>query len=58
MITFETLQLVKEIITQLLVYYIILISKNIIIILIDLRKQQVLDADLKAMHEIYFTVNL
>ena len=58
MITFERLQLAKKIITQLVVYYIISISKNYKLIAIDLSKQQALDANPKAIQQINFTVNL
>ena len=50
MITFEKLWLVKEMITQLAVYWAIIISKKYEkMIAIDLRKQQTLDADPKAI---------
>ena len=57
MITFERLQLVKVMITRLDDYQIIPISQNIIIV-IDLNKQQKLDADTKAIQKINFTGNL
>ena len=46
MIIFKKLQQVKEMITQLVVYQTIIISKNYK--MIDLGKQQALDADPKA----------
>ena len=50
MITFEKLWLVKEMITQLAVYWAIIISKKYEkMIAIDLRKQQTFDADPKAI---------
>ena len=52
MITFERLQLAKEMTTQLAVYQIISISKIII------RSQQELDADPKAIQQINSTENL
>ena len=52
---FLKLLLVKKIITQMVVYQIIFLSKIIIhykIIAIDLSKQQVLDADPKAKQQV------
>ena len=57
--TSEKLLLVKEMITQLVVCQIILISKKIVkMISINLSKQQALDADPRAVQEINFTGNL
>ena len=53
----EKLQLVKEVITQLVVFQIIHISK-FKIIAVDLSKQQALDFDPKAIQQINFTANL
>ena len=50
MTTFERLQLVKEMITQLVVYS---LSKNM-----KISKQKVLDADLTEIQQINFTRNL
>ena len=59
MITLERQQLIKVMITQLDVYQIILISKNIINQLqIDLSKQHKFDTDTKAIHQINFTGNI
>ena len=55
MIIFEKLQQVKEMITQLVVCWTIIISKTIAI---DLSKQQALDADPKAIQKINLTGNL
>ena len=60
MITFEKLELVKEIITLLVVY---LLDYNYFneyckMIAIDLSKQQALDADSKSTQQINFTRNL
>ena len=59
MITFEKLQLVKEVIIQLfsLLDY-SYFKKYYKMIAIDLSKQQALDADPKAMQQINFTGNL
>ena len=57
--TLEKLPLVKEMITQLVVYQIVLISKkNYKMIAIDLSEQQTLYADRKAIQQIDFTANL
>ena len=56
MITFRKLQLVKEMITQQGIYYIILISKRFIAL--DISTQQALDADSKAIQQIDFTTNI
>ena len=59
MITLERQQLIKVMITQLDVYQIILISKNIINQLqIDLSKQHKFDTDTKAINQINFTGNI
>ena len=63
MITVERSQLVKEMITQLVVYYCLYwlsltITITIIAIVIDLSKQLALDADPKAMQQISFTAHL
>ena len=58
MITFEKLQLVKEMITQLVVCWITITSKSIKMIAIDSIKQQALDADPKEIQQINFTGNL
>ena len=59
MIAFGKLQLIKVVITQLDVYQIIPISKNIIqLIAVDLSKQQKLDADPKTKQQINFTRNI
>ena len=59
MITFERLQLVKEMIAQLVVYQIIYNYFNNCYkrIARDLSKQQALDADPKAIQKINFTAN-
>ena len=56
----EKLLWVKEMTIQLVVCYIILISKidHYKMIAIDLSKQQALDADPRAIQQINFTVNL
>ena len=57
--TFQRLQLVKEIIIQLVVNYVILIPKNTSWFkIIDLSKQQALDADPKAIKQINFIGNV
>ena len=56
MITFRKLQLVKEMITQQAIYYIILTSKRFIAL--DISTQQALDADSKAIQQIDFTTNI
>ena len=55
MIIFAKFQQVKEMITQLVVCWTIIISKTIAI---DLSKQQALDADPKAIQKINLTGNL
>ena len=49
---------VKEIITQLVVCWIINFNKNYKMIAINLSKQQALDADPRAIQQINFTANL
>ena len=56
MIVLTKLQQVKEMISQLVVCWIIVISKTIIAI--DLSKQQAIDADPKAIQQTNFTGNL
>ena len=58
MITFKKLQLTKEMITQMDICQITIMSNNIIKSAIDLSKQRALDADLKAIAQINFTGNL
>ena len=59
MISFDKLQLVKVMITPSDVYQIIPILENAIkLISVDIRKQQKLDADPKAIQQINFTGNL
>ena len=61
MIVFEKLQQVKEMITQLLVFCTIIISKAIIyykMVAIKLIQQQALDAYLKTMQQFNFAGNL
>ena len=53
--TFKKLQLVKEMITQLVVCQITIVYKTIAF---DLSKQQALDADPKAIKQTNFTGNL
>ena len=54
MIVFEKLQQVKEMITQLVVWWTIIISKTYNMMAINLSKQQALDADPKAVqHQFY-----
>ena len=52
------MQQVKEMITQLVVCWTMIISKTYKMIAIDLSKQQALDADPKAIEQISFTGNL
>ena len=54
----EKLILVKEMIIQLILCLIILISKKHKMIVMDLSKQQALDADPSALQQINFTANL
>ena len=55
----EKWQLVNEMITQQIVYYIILISKKYYkLVVIDLSKQLAPDVDPKAIRQIHFTGNL
>ena len=56
MVTFEKLQVVKEIITQLLDYNYFM--KHYKLIAIDSSKQRALDADQKAIQQMNFTGNL
>ena len=56
MVTFEILQVVKEIITQLQDYNYFI--KHYKLIAIDSSKQQTLDADQKAIQQMNFTENL
>ena len=59
MITSKKLQLVKEMIIQMVVYYIIpIFLKKYKVMVIDLSKQQALDADLKTIKQINFTGKL
>ena len=59
MITFEKLELVKVTIKQLVVYWIISVSKKYYKLLsIDLSEQQKLNTDSKAIQQINFTGNL
>ena len=59
MTTFEKLQLLKDMITQQVVYQTILISKKYYKMTVkDLSRQQALDADPKAIQQINFTGNL
>ena len=61
MITFERSQLVKEMITQLVVYCLLhynYFSNYHKMIAIDLSKHQALDADPKAIQHVNFTENL
>ena len=50
----KKLLLVKEMITQLAVFQIILISKKLLAIAIELSKQQTFDADPKAIQQVNF----
>ena len=55
----EKFQLVKEMITRMVVFQIIVIlNKNYKIIVINLSKQQALDVDPRAIQQIIFTANL
>ena len=59
MITFEKLELVKVTIKQLVVYWIISVSKKYYKLLsIDLSEQQKINTDSKAIQQINFTGNL
>ena len=59
MITFEKLQLVKEMITNMITNQLFVYFKNYYkMIAIDLSKQEALDADPKATQQINFTANL
>ena len=59
MITFKNLRLVKEMITRLVVYQIIIIRLQYYkMIATDLSKQHVPDLDLKAIQQISFIGNL
>ena len=58
MITSENLRQVKEMITQPAFYCIMFISSYYKMIVIDLSKQQALDADPEAIQQISFTRNL
>ena len=59
MITFKNLRLVKEMLTRLVVYQIIIIRLQYYkMIATDLRKQHALDLDLKAIQQTSFIGNL
>ena len=56
--TFQKLLLVKEMIAQFFLFQIIITSKKIKLIMIDLSKQQALNANPKSIQQINFTGRL
>ena len=58
MITFKKFQLVKKMITQLVLSNYLYFKEHYKMIAIDLSRQKALDPDTEAIQEIYFTGNL